>query len=293
MDSKKDITNRISVISIVVNVVLSVIKFAAGIFAHSSAMISDSVHSLSDVLSTFAVIAGVNLSEKHSDKDHPYGHERLESVFSMILSGMLFATGIGIGYAGVKGIIFKTYTSPGVFALIAAAISIAVKEWMYQYTMLAARKVKSTALKADAWHHRSDALSSVGALIGIIGAMLGFPICDPIASIVICFFIIKAAWDIFYEAVNQLVDRACDEETEERLREVVANQDGVLCIDLIRTRLFGSRMYVDVEIGADGNLSLHDSHAIAERVHDEIESEFKDVKHCMVHVNPKNIEDFT
>ena len=293
LDSKKDITNRVSAVSIAVNILLSVLKFAAGIFAHSSAMISDSVHSLSDVLSTFAVIAGVNLSEKHSDKDHPYGHERLESVFSMILSGMLFATGIGIGYAGIKGIIFKTYTEPGMFALVAAAVSIAAKEWMYQYTVIAARKVNSTALKADAWHHRSDALSSVGALIGIIGAMLGYPICDPIASIVICFFIIKAAWDIFYEAVNQLVDRACDDETEKRLREVVTKQDGVLCVDLIRTRLFGSRMYVDVEIGADGNLRLHQSHAIAERVHDEIEREFPDVKHCMVHVNPKNIKDFT
>ena len=293
MASKKDVTNRVSAVSIIVNIFLSAFKFAAGVFAHSSAMISDSVHSLSDVLSTFAVIAGVNLSEKHSDKDHPYGHERLESVFSMILSGMLFATGIGIGYAGVKGIIYGTYTEPGMFALIAAAVSIIVKELMYQYTALAAKKVNSTALKADAWHHRSDALSSVGALVGIGGAMAGFPICDPIASIVICFFIIKAAWDIFYEAVNQLVDRACDDETEEKLREVVTKQDGVLCVDLIRTRLFGSRMYVDVEIGADGNLSLRDSHAIAERVHDEIEREFKDVKHCMVHVNPKNIEDFT
>lgn len=292
MDSKKDVTNRISFISIIINTILSVLKFAAGIFAHSSAMISDSVHSLSDVLSTFAVIAGVNLSEKRSDHDHPYGHERLESIFSMILSGMLFATGIGIGYAGVKGIIFKTYTEPGVFALIAAAVSIAVKELMYEYTMAAARRVNSTALKADAWHHRSDALSSVGALIGIIGAMLGFPICDPIASIVICFFILKAAWDIFVEASNQLVDRACDEETQKRLRNVVSKQEGVLCVDLIRTRLFGTRMYVDVEIGADGNLTLYDSHAIAERVHNEIEREFPDVKHCMVHVNPKNIEDF-
>ena len=293
MENKKDIANRVSAVSIIINIALSAVKFFAGVFAHSSAMISDSVHSLSDVLSTFGVIAGVNLSEKRSDKDHPYGHERLESVFSMILACILFATGIGIGYAGVKGIIFKNYTEPGMLALAAAAVSIIVKEIMFQYTRAAAKKVNSTALKADAWHHRSDALSSVGALIGITGAMLGYPICDPIASIVICFFIIKAAWDIFFEAVNQLVDRACDEETEKRLREVVTRQDGVLCVDLIRTRLFGSRMYVDVEIGADGNLSLYDSHAIAERVHDEIEREFKDVKHCMVHVNPKNIEDFT
>ncbi len=293
MDSKKDITNRISVISIVINVILSVLKFAAGIFAHSSAMISDSVHSLSDVLSTFAVIAGVNLSEKRSDSDHPYGHERLESIFSIILAGMLFATGIGIGYAGVKGIIFGTYSEPGMFALIAAAASIVIKELMYRYTMAAAKKVNSTALKADAWHHRSDALSSVGAFIGIIGAMLGFPVCDPIASVIICFFILKAAWDIFAEAANQLVDRACDEETQERLRRVVECQDGVLCVDLLRTRLFGSRMYVDVEIGADGMLPLYKSHEIAERVHNEIEREFPDVKHCMVHVNPKSIDDFT
>lgn len=292
MNDKKDVANRISVISIIINTVLSAFKFAAGVFAHSSAMISDSVHSLSDVLSTFAVIAGVNLSEKHSDRDHPYGHERLESVFSIILSGMLFATGIGIGYAGVKGIICGSYTEPGLFALIAAAVSIAVKELMYEYTIAAAKRVNSTALKADAWHHRSDALSSVGALIGIIGAMLGFPVCDPIASVIICFFILKAAWDIFAEAADQLVDHACDEKTQTELYKVITEQDGVLCVDLLRTRLFGSRMYVDVEIGADGTLSLYDAHAVAERVHKEIERAFPDVKHCMVHVNPKNIEDF-
>lgn len=293
MENKTAVTNRVSVISIVINTALSALKFAAGIFASSSAMISDSVHSMSDVLSTFAVIAGVNMSQKHSDKGHPYGHERLESIFSIILSGMLLATGIGIGYAGIKGIILGSYQEPKMFAAIAAAVSIIVKEAMYRYTIIAAKKVKSTALKADAWHHRSDALSSVGALIGIGGAMLGYPICDPIASVLICLFIIKAAWEIFSEATAQLVDHACDEQEEARLRELIAAQEGVLCIDLMRTRMFGTRMYVDVEIGADGTLSLYDSHAIAERVHNRIEESFPDVKHCMVHVNPKNIEDFT
>ena len=287
MDSKTAVTNRISVISIIVNIFLSAVKFAAGIFAHSSAMISDSVHSLSDVLSTFAVIAGVNLSEKHSDKDHPYGHERLESIFSMILACMLFATGIGIGYAGVRGIIFNTYIKPGMFALIAAAVSIVVKELMYQYTVSAARKVKSTALKADAWHHRSDALSSVGALIGIGGAMLGYPICDPIASIVICFFIIKAAWEIFYEAVNQLVDRACDEETEKRIYECVMKNREVRGIDSLHTRVFGNKIYVDIEIKVDGSYTLIKSHEIAEELHENIEKSFPKIKHIMVHVNPE------
>lgn len=285
--NKKSVTNRISIASIIINTILSVFKFLAGIFSNSSAMISDSVHSFSDVLSTFAVMAGVSLSEKNSDKGHPYGHERLESIFSMILSGMLFATGLGIGYSGIKGIILKAYSTPGTLALVAAVISIVVKEAMYRYTLIAANKVKSTALKADAWHHRSDAFSSVGALIGIIGAKLGFPVCDPIAAIVICLFIVKVAWDVFLEAANQLTDHSCDEATERRLYETVMSQSGVLSVDMIRTRLFGSKMYVDIEIAADGNLSLFEAHSIAQNVHDEVEKNFNDVKHCMVHVNPQ------
>ena len=249
---RKTVTNRISIASIIINTILSGFKLFAGFFSNSSAMISDAVHSFSDVLSTFAVITGVSMSEKHSDKEHPYGHERLESIFSIILSGMLFATGIGIGYSGIKGIILKDYSTPGTLALIAAVVSIIVKEVMYRYTYIAAKKIKSTALKADAWHHRSDAFSSVGALIGIIGARLGFPVCDPIAAIVICLFVIKAALDIFKESTNQLTDHSCDEETQRLLFETVKEQEGVMTVDMIRTRLFGSKIYVDIEIGADG-----------------------------------------
>ena len=157
---------------------------------------------------------------------------------------------------------------------------------MYLYTIAAAKKINSGALKADAWHHLSDSLSSVGAFIGILGARMGFPILDPIASVVICIFILKAAFDIFKDATEKMVDRSCDEETEERLRTLVLEQPGVLGVDSLTTRMFGSRIYVDLEIRADGNLTLREAHDIAEAVHDKIEESFSEVKHIMVHVNP-------
>lgn len=286
---EKKIAMRVSVVSIIINVILSLFKLFAGIFAKSNAMISDAIHSASDVFSTFIVIIGVNIANKQSDKEHQYGHERLECVAAIILAVILAATGIGIGINGMEKILGGSYWElevPGMIALIAAIVSIVVKEWMYWYTRSAAKKINSGALMADAWHHRSDSLSSIGALIGILGARLGYPILDPVASVVICVFIIKAAYDIFKDAIDKLVDKSCDEETVEKIKKVIMNQDGVLGIDLLRTRLFGSKIYVDVEISADGNKPLKETHAIAEKVHDAIEEEFKTVKHCMVHVNP-------
>ena len=293
MNNHQKTANRVSVISIIINLGLSIFKLAAGLIAHSSALISDAVHSASDVISTFAVIAGVNISARASDRGHQYGHERMEAIFSILLSILLFATGIGIGYSAVMKIIngYDDIAVPGLIALIAAAVSIAVKEWMFHFTSRASKKINSTALMADAWHHRSDALSSIGSFAGVLGARLGLPICDPIAGIIICFFIIKAAWDIFYDATNQLVDKACDENVCLELRAVISEVDGVISIDDLKTRLFGAKIYVDVEIGADGSLTLYKAHDIAQRVHDKIENRFPDVKHCMVHVNPKNIDD--
>lgn len=284
--------NRVSAVSVAVNVILSAIKLAVGLIAHSAALVSDAVHSLSDVISTFAVIAGVNLSARAEDSDHQYGHERIENIFSILLAVMLFITGMGIGIAGVRSVVTGEYKSnelPGMAALAAALLSIAVKEWMYRYTMRTAKKINSTALKADAWHHRSDALSSIGSFAGVLLARVGAPVCDPIASVIICLFIIKAAWEVFYEAINGLVDHSADEETCEELRRTVMAEDGVICIDSIKTRLFGTRMYVDVEIGCNGEWTLYRAHAVAEQVHKSIEENFPQVKHCMVHVNPKDV----
>lgn len=246
---------RVSTVSIIANAVLTAFKLLAGVLAHSGAMISDAVHSASDVFSTVVVIIGIRISRKDSDRNHPYGHERLECVAAIVLATILAATGLGIGYSAVKKMAgggIASLEAPGVLALVAAVVSIVVKEAMYQYTKVQARRIDSGALMADAWHHRSDALSSVGALIGIAGARMGFPILDPIASLAICFFIGKASYEIFMDAVDKMVDKACDEETETALRECAAAQEGVLGVDLLHTRVFANKIYVDIEISADG-----------------------------------------
>lgn len=280
---------QVSMVSIVANFVLTVFKLAAGIIARSGAMISDAIHSASDVFSTIVVMIGIRISRRDSDKDHPYGHERLECVAAIVLATILAATGLGIGASAVRKIMgghMEALAVPGILALVAAFVSILVKEAMYQYTRLCARRIDSSALMADAWHHRSDALSSVGAFIGIGGAMLGFPVLDTVASIVICFFIEKAAYDIFKDAVDKMVDKACDDELEEALKQCALSQEGVLGIDLLRTRVFGNKIYVDIEISADANETLREAHSIAEKVHESIEENFTKVKHIMVHVNP-------
>lgn len=284
---------RVSAVSIIANFALTVFKLSAGILAHSGAIISDAIHSASDVFSTVVVIIGIRISRKESDKNHPYGHERLECVAAIVLATILAFTGLGIGYSALRQIAGGDYanlTVPGRLALVAAAVSILVKEAMYQYTRINARRIDSGALMADAWHHRSDALSSVGALIGIGGARLGFPILDPVASVVICVFIEKAAYEIFMDAVDKMVDKACDEETEAALRECAATQEGVLGVDLLHTRVFGNKIYVDIEICADGEETLRRAHETAERVHDSIEKNFPKVKHIMVHVNPGEVK---
>lgn len=286
------IAMRVSTVSVAVNLLLSLFKLLAGMIGHSGAMISDAVHSASDVFSTFIVMIGVTVSGKKSDKEHPYGHERMECVASIILAVILAATGIGIGVNGIEKIAGgggEGAAIPSVLALAAAVVSIVVKEWMYWYTRAAAKKVNSGALMADAWHHRSDALSSIGAFVGIFGARLGFPVLDPAASVVICVFIEKAAIDVFKDAMDKMVDKSCDEQLMENMRQLVYRERGVQAIDEIRTRMFGSKIYVDIEIAADETMPLKDAHQIAQNVHDVIERDFPEVKHCMVHVNPYQV----
>jgi cation diffusion facilitator family transporter len=252
-------------------------------------MVSDAVHSASDVFSTIVVIIGVKLAAKDADKSHPYGHERLECVAAIILSMSLAIVGAGIGISGIKTIIGGTYADaeiPGMLSLAAAVISIIVKEWMFHYTKSAAKKVKSDALMADAWHHRSDSLSSIGAFVGILFSRLGYPVMDSVASVIICVCILKAAYDIFKDGIDKMVDHSCDSETEAKIREAATAVPGVEGIDDLKTRLFGAKIYVDMEIIVKRDMTLGDAHEIAEKVHATIEKNFPDCKHCMVHVNP-------
>ena len=289
MDPKQHekIAVNVSTVTIVINLALAGFKFLAGFLAHSGAMVSDAVHSASDVLATFVVILGVKLAGRDADRDHPYGHERLECVAALILGAILAATGLGIGMSGIRKITGgEELLIPGTLALIAAVVSIVVKEAMFWYTWLAAKKIDSSALKAEAWHHRSDALSSVGSFAGILGARLGFPALDPVASVIICLFILKAAWDIMSDALGKMTDHACPPAMVQEMADSILSQPGVLGLDTLNTRLFGDRAYVDVEIQADGDLPLKVTHATAQAVHDTLEKTFPQVKHCMVHVNP-------
>lgn len=291
-DEFQRVANKVSFVTIIGNILLSVMKLIAGFIAHSNAMISDAIHSASDVFSTFVVIIGIKLASKKADKEHPYGHERLECVAAIVLSMVLFITGLGIGATALKNITSGDYNNiviPGILALVAAIVSIVSKEAMYWYTRYNAKKIDSSALMADAWHHRSDAFSSIGALIGIAGARLGFPIMDSIASLIIFVFIIKAAYDIFKDAIDKMVDHACDDDTVNQIRECVMKHEDVLGIDMLQTRIFGNKIYVDLEIATDGSYTLSKAHTIAESVHDDIEKSFPKVKHIMVHVNPADV----
>lgn len=290
MKNNEKIAIKVSVISIILNCLLTLIKFISGVISKSSAMISDSVHSLSDVLSTFVVIIGVKISNKKADSDHPYGHERIECVSAIILSGMLFIIGALIGINGIKNVTNSSnLVIPGVLALIASIISIISKEAMYQYTIRVSKKINSAALKADAWHHRSDALSSIGSFIGILGSRLGFKIFDPLASVIISLCIIKVSIDIFKDAIDKMVDKSCDKEVIDKVISVIEKNESVKNIDDIKTRQFGNKAYVDVEISVDENLLLKDAHKVAEEIHDSVENEINIVKHCMVHVNPYEV----
>ncbi len=291
MKEQTAIIKKLSRVGIFGNVILAAFKLFAGIFGKSGAMVSDAVHSLSDVFATLIAYIGVRLSKRRADAEHPYGHERLECVASLILGLILAGTGIGIGYAGIRNLLSgETLEIPTALPLVAAVVSIAVKEGMFWYTMHYAKKLDSAAFKADAWHHRSDAISSVGSFIGIGMAKLGFPIMDPVAGLIICVLILKVAFDITKDALTKMLDTSCSSDFEKQIGAFIAEQPGVVGIDLLHTRQFGNKIYVDLEITVKRDMSLVDAHAIAERVHKNVEENFPNVKHVMIHVNPEEQE---
>ena len=286
---EKAISAKLATVGVAGNIALSAFKLVAGIVGSSAAMVSDAIHSLSDVFATAIAYVGVRLARREADDSHPYGHERFECVASLVLGVILGFTGLAIGYASVESLAtgaFLEASAPGAIALAAAVVSIVVKEAMFWYTRHWARVLDSSAFMADAWHHRSDALSSIGALLGIGAAMLGVPAGDQIASIVICVIVLKVAFDVLKDAVNKMVDAPCAKEFEQEIADVIAATAGVVRIDALRTRQFGNKVYVDAEIAVDGTLQLVQAHRIAEEAHDRVEAKFPTVKHIMIHENP-------
>ena len=279
---------QLSAVGVGGNVLLAVFKLTAGIVGNSMALVSDAVHSASDVLATAIAYVGDRIARREADENHPYGHERFEQLASATLAIILASVGIGIGVAGVQTALAGGSQDeiPSILALVAAGVSIVVKEAMFWYTRHGARKIGSDVFMADAWHHRTDALSSVAALIGVGAARLGFPLGDSLASVVICLFILKVAWDVGREAIGKLVDESGGSELDELIAEQALTCEGIDHIDSVVTRRFGSQYYADVEVAMDGSLPLHEAHRRAENVHAHIERECPQVKHVTVHVNP-------
>ncbi len=279
----------ISYINILMNAALAVMKLTVGMLSGSEALVSDGVHSVTDVCSSIVVLIGIKLSSRRSDRQHPYGHERMECVAAVLLAGLVGATGIGIGISGVRAALSigtQDPTPPGVVALVVAVLSILIKEIMFRYTRRAAIRTNSGALLADAWHLRSDALSSLGGLLGVLGANLGVAILDPIAAVVISLLIIKAAVEIFVDAMRKMTDRSCDESLQESIADCVRKHTQVKNILELKTRLFGSRVLAEVTVEVDGALSCREAFDVARSVEETVRQEFEEIKDCAVHIYP-------
>lgn len=268
------------------NFLLGSVKLAAGLWGRSSAMVADAAHSYSDCASTVAVIAGLKMASKSADADHPYGHEKYELIFANILSILLGLTAVKIGYDALMVIARGSYQVPGLAPLLAAVFSVAVKEVMYRLTLRKAKKIGSVAMEADAWHHRSDALSSVGAFVGILGARLGLPVLDPVTGLLVSILVLKVAIDLYRKSVSGLVDSSTDAETVARIQQLLADMDGIEEVNSLKTRVFGASAYADVTIKVDGAMTVEEGHDIATLAHNKIEANLPKIKHIMVHIEP-------
>ncbi|MGL4346027.1 MAG: cation diffusion facilitator family transporter [Cellulosilyticaceae bacterium] len=277
---------KVSIITIIINITLGLFKVIAGVVGSSTAMIADGIHTASDVVTTIMVIIGVKISSKDADSEHPYGHERFEPVFGKLISLFLAFTGVMIGYEGLMALIQGEYSKPAPIALIAAFVSIIVKEGMYWYTLKTAKKIKSVSMEADAWHHRTDAFSSIGTFIGILGASLGWTFLDPLTAVIVSGFIIKVGIDLYLQSMNQLVDKAAPTELIKQIQSLATQESDVKGIHDLKTRVSGNKVYVDLEIYVDKRINIEEGHKIATKVHDLLERNIEEIKHCMVHVEP-------
>ncbi|MFA6792125.1 MAG: cation diffusion facilitator family transporter, partial [Candidatus Izemoplasmatales bacterium] len=278
--------------TLVINAFLGVGKLVIGLISRSTALVSDSINSFSDVFTNFFVLITGRMSRKETDDKHPYGHERFDSLVSVLIGIILIITAIEI--AKSAGILLWDYlfndipiSTPHWMALVVAASTILIKEILYQLTRRRGKKAASPTLMAMALDHRSDELASFSVLVAIGGSLLGWAFLEPIASIIIAFFIIRLGFRIIQTGFSQVVDQAIDQDTIRNIREIVLSFPEVLGIDLLKTRQFGLKYYVDLEICLDADMTLFDAHEVATRIHDEIEGKIPLVKHCMIHVNPQ------
>ena len=296
MSSKHSIKNseharkiiKISVITIVVNLLLVIVKTVLGAMFNNLSVISDAIHSGTDLFTSFLIIAAVFLSSPKRDKKHNYGHEKVEPLVTLFLALIIAGVGVMLFWKGIEGFITPKIAELNFYLIGVTVLSIAVKEAMFWYEIYYAKKLNSAMLRADAWHSRSDSLASVAVLIGLISAtFMKTNILESVAVIVVALLLFKVTFDIIKPAIDQLIDKAANEKTVNKIKEITSAVQGVDSVDKLRTRLFGNSIYVDIEIAVCGSLTVNESHNIAQAVHDTLENtEDLHIKHCMVHVNP-------
>lgn len=278
---------KVTLISIIWNVILTLIKILGGIVGKSNAMIADGLHSASDIISSVGVLIGNKIAKTPHDKEHNYGHEKAETLVSFLLSMLLIYVALKISVNGVNSLLnLENVQVPTFLPLAISVISIVIKEYQYRITIKVARKINSPSLKADAWHHRSDALSSVAAFIGIGGSLLGFKALDPIATVIVGLFVAKVGLDIFKDSINELMDYSIDEKDESQIISIANSTEGVLNIGELRTRKHGSMAYVDLTICVNKDLTVLEGHEIANKLEISILEELQIVKGITVHVDP-------
>lgn len=287
---------RVTIAGSIINAVLLTLKFTAGILGGSAAMIADAVHSLSDFMTDIVVLLFVKLGNKPQDEDHDYGHGKYETLATALIGIALMGVGAMICYNGLT----KTWAvvngeqlkSPGMIAFIAAIVSIALKEWAYRFTEKVGREVGSQAVRANAWHHRSDALSSIGTAFGIGGAILlgaQWAVLDPLAAIIVSFFILKAAYGLIVQATNELLESSLPKDVEAQMVALAAEEEGVADIHNLRTRRLGNKIAIEMHVRMPGEMSLYEAHEKATRIEKRLREQFGEHTHIALHLEPLKV----
>ncbi|MBF0171220.1 MAG: cation transporter, partial [Nitrospinae bacterium] len=281
------VASRVTWIGAAVNVLLTAVKGYAGVVGNSSAMVVDAIHSLSDLATDIVALISTRIASHGADENHPYGHGRAETIGAVLIGAALAAVGVGIAYEVIGKLVAGKVFIPTWPALAAAVLSIAVKEWLYWYTVIVGRRIGAKQVIANAWHHRSDAVSSVAALVGIGGAMAGYPIFDPVAAMVVVAMIVKVGWDITRQGLQELMESTAPAETVAEIRKVVKATPGVRRFHELRTRTVGADIFVDVHILVAPHISVSEAHNIAETVRENLKEKTA-ATDALVHIDAED-----
>jgi cation diffusion facilitator family transporter len=284
-------TTRVTVVGAIVNFVLAVFKIIIGTIGHSHALIVDGIHSFSDLLSDGLVVFAAKHGNRTPDDDHPYGHARIETAFAAVLGGILITVGVGIVIDALERLTSGEIVTPESITVWVALLSVLSKEALYRYTMVYANRFNSSILKANAWHHRSDAVSSIVVLVGIVGSISGFPYLDAAAAVIVSMMVAKIGWEIAKESIEQLVDKGLDPDRVEVISDHIATIPGVRRMHMLRTRQMGAEALLDVHVEVAPQLSVSEGHRIGDEVSKELTREFSDISQVLIHIDPEDDEE--